>query len=149
MTRQQDIRRVAALRDALATAVDSGQRARLALRVYRGDALVARQRPGEYVAAGMFVGMVGAFALMALGRRINRGPGGGSGVRQVRRGLDRVRAATVRIRYRRSPGKQEAADGDAPSTRTPDVTTLPVPSTGARVADRTGPRWRRRTYGAA
>lgn len=121
MTHQQDVEPMAALvgtlvaiseaarhagagmrtagRRVLANVVDSGQRATVAFRVYRGDRVVNERRPAEYVAAGVIAGMMAAFATAALGRALSRGPDGGPGAsRASRRRLGAARSTAVRRR---------------------------------------------------
>jgi hypothetical protein len=84
-------------RRAWTNARDSGQRATIALRVYRGEDLAPPVRPGRYVAIGAVGGMATAYAVVALGRMIRRGPDAGPGARQLLTAVDWARANTARV----------------------------------------------------
>jgi hypothetical protein len=113
-------------RRAWASAVHSGQRANLAFRVYRGDQVVYERRPSEYVAAGIVTGMTAAFATVALGRALLRGPDGGPAPTRVRHRLDAVRSSVAtRTRWRRSTAPVPA-QADQPVDDAGRVTTIPV-----------------------
>jgi hypothetical protein len=89
-------------RRAWSNARDSRQRAAVAYRVYRGEELTPRVRPGRYVAIGAIGGAATAYAVVALGRMIRRGPDAGPGSRQLRQAVDWARANTARVVRRTS-----------------------------------------------
>jgi hypothetical protein len=90
-------------RRAWTNALDSGRRGTIALRVYRGEELAPRVRPGRYVVIGAVGGVTAAYAVIALGRAIRRGPEAGPGSRQLQRGVDWARTNTVRVVRRAGP----------------------------------------------
>jgi hypothetical protein len=100
-------------RRAWSNARDSGQRATIAFRVYRGEDLTPPVRPGRYLAIGAVGGMAAAYAAVALGRMIRRGPEAGPGSKQLLRGVDWARTNTARVvrRTRPSPVAEERVEG--------------------------------------
>jgi len=99
-------------RRALSNARDSRQRARIAYRVYRGEDLTPPVRPGRYVAIGAVGGLATAYAVVALGRLIRRGPDARPGTRQLQQAVDWARANTAKV-VRRTPA--ESAESAEPA----------------------------------
>jgi hypothetical protein len=116
-------------RRAWANTLDSGRRANVAIRVYRGDERTYQRRPADYVAAGVFAGMTGAFVLVALGRAVLRRPGGDPGTARVRQSVDSARTMAARVRRRRSPPAAGSSDDAGPAEDAAGVTTLPTVTT--------------------
>jgi hypothetical protein len=95
-------------RGAFTTPRDSRDRATIAFRVYRGEELAPRVRPGRYVAIGAVGGVATAYAVVALGRLI-RGPDAGPGARQLSSAVDWARTNTARV-VRRTPPPAAVAE---------------------------------------
>jgi len=109
---------------AWANTIDSGQRANMAFRVYRGDRVVYSRRPAEYFAAGVVTGVTAAFATVALGRALLGGPDKGPGSTRIRHQLGAARSTAARV-VRRRPAEAPVpvpADVDQPG----DVSTIRV-----------------------
>ena len=114
-------------RRAWSNARDSGHRAALAYRVYRGEDLTPRVRPGRYVAIGAVGGLAAAYAVVVLARRISqRGPDATPGVRQLQQAVDWARANTERVVRRTSAGPAESAESAEPADSAESVETVGV-----------------------
>ncbi|WP_189168718.1 hypothetical protein [Pilimelia anulata] len=87
--------------------VDSGRRAYVALRVYRGERYACARPPVEYGTAGVVVGLAAAAAVGTIVRVARRGPEGGPG--GGRKLADAVLAAAGAITASRSGGDRPAA----------------------------------------
>jgi hypothetical protein len=107
-------------RRAWANARDSRDRATIAFRVYRGEDLAPRTRPGRYVAIGAVGGVATAYAIVALSRLIRRGPDAGPGAKRLSNAVDWARTNTARVvRRTRSEPVDEPVAGrvdEAPTT---------------------------------
>ncbi|WP_189115765.1 hypothetical protein [Pilimelia terevasa] len=77
-------------------AVDSGRRAYVAMRVYRGRYYASARPPMEYATAGVVVGLAAAAAVATVARVVRRGPedGPGGGHRLADAALAAAAAAT-------------------------------------------------------
>jgi hypothetical protein len=109
-------------RRALANARDSRQRATIAFRVYRGEDLAPPVRPGRYVAIGAVTGVATAYAVVALGRLIRRGPDAGPGAKQLFNAVDWARTNTARV-VRRTPPEPVAEADESVAERFGDTST--------------------------